>query len=76
MVIRYVLSIMGSGLVVFVMLISGNIDHCQRHEYIFISADYRLCHPSTALDQIDDVKSLFNFLAGGFRRMCPSIPPA
>lgn len=71
MVIRYVLSIMGSGLVVVAMLISGNIDYCQRHEYIFMSADYRLCHPSTALDQIDDAKSLFNFLAGGFQKQLP-----
>ena len=39
-------------------------DHCQEQGYIFISADYRLCHPSTALDQIDDAKALFAFLAG------------
>ncbi|KAF7594585.1 hypothetical protein BBP40_008852 [Aspergillus hancockii] len=39
-------------------------DKCQEKEYIFISADYRLCHPSTALDQIEDVKALFKFLAG------------
>ncbi|KAL4981467.1 alpha/beta-hydrolase [Aspergillus falconensis] len=39
-------------------------DHCQKKGYIFISADYRLCHPSTALDQVDDAKALFAFLAG------------
>ncbi|KAH7012875.1 Alpha/Beta hydrolase protein [Ilyonectria destructans] len=38
-------------------------DYCQKNNYIFISADYRLCHPSTALDQIDDAKALFKFLA-------------
>ncbi|KAH8685081.1 Alpha/Beta hydrolase protein [Ilyonectria robusta] len=39
-------------------------DHCQGKGYIFVSADYRLCHPCTALDQIDDAKSLFKFLTG------------
>ena len=34
-----------------------------RRGFIFISADYRLAPPSTALDIIDDVKSLFSFLA-------------
>ncbi|RAH75012.1 alpha/beta hydrolase [Aspergillus aculeatinus CBS 121060] len=38
-------------------------DHCQKSTYIFISADYRLCHPSTALDQIADAQALFRFLA-------------
>jgi acetyl esterase/lipase len=40
------------------------IDHCQEKGYIFISADYRLCHPSTTLDQIEDAKALFKYLAG------------
>lgn len=39
-------------------------DHCQEKGYIFVSADYRLCHPSTALDQIEDAKALFRFLGG------------
>ncbi|KAF5863991.1 hypothetical protein ETB97_008926 [Aspergillus alliaceus] len=39
-------------------------DHCQEKGYIFVSADYRLCHPSTALDQIEDAKALFRFLEG------------
>ncbi|KAK7425742.1 hypothetical protein QQZ08_007717 [Neonectria magnoliae] len=39
-------------------------DHSQKRGYVFISADYRLCHPCTALDQIDDAKALFKFLAG------------
>lgn len=38
-------------------------DHCQEKGYIFISADYRLCHPTTALHQIEDAKALFKFLA-------------
>ncbi|KAJ5118202.1 Alpha/Beta hydrolase protein [Penicillium atrosanguineum] len=38
-------------------------DHCQRKGYIFIAADYRLCHPSTAFDQIEDTKALFMFIA-------------
>ncbi|OJJ70437.1 hypothetical protein ASPBRDRAFT_44599 [Aspergillus brasiliensis CBS 101740] len=38
-------------------------NHCQQNNYIFISADYRLCHPTTALDQIEDAKALFRFLA-------------
>lgn len=38
-------------------------DHCQDKGYIFISADYRLCHPTTALHQIEDAKALFKFLA-------------
>ncbi|KJK67627.1 alpha/beta hydrolase fold [Aspergillus parasiticus SU-1] len=47
-------------------------DHCQEKGYIFISADYRLCHPCTALDQIEDAKALFKFLAGeGFRKALP-----
>lgn len=36
--------------------------HCQEKGYIFISADYRLCHPTTALDQIEDAKNLFQFI--------------
>ncbi|KAJ5689459.1 alpha/beta-hydrolase [Penicillium macrosclerotiorum] len=40
-------------------------DHCQEKGYIFIGADYRLCHPTTALDQIEDVKQLFKFLSDG-----------
>ncbi|KAJ6111378.1 hypothetical protein N7523_007439 [Penicillium sp. IBT 18751x] len=39
-------------------------NHCQAKGYIFISADYRLCHPCTALDQIEDAKALFKFIAG------------
>ncbi|KAH8666899.1 Alpha/Beta hydrolase protein [Xylariales sp. PMI_506] len=39
-------------------------DRCQEKGYIFISADYRLCHPCTTLDQIEDAKALFKFLAG------------
>lgn len=38
-------------------------DHCQEKGYIFISADYRLCHPTTALHQIEDAKALFKFIA-------------
>ncbi|KAJ5461651.1 uncharacterized protein N7458_003203 [Penicillium daleae] len=38
-------------------------DNCQEKGYIFISADYRLCHPTTALHQIEDAKALFKFLA-------------
>ena len=37
--------------------------HCQEKGYIFISADYRLCHPTTALHQIEDAKALFIFIA-------------
>ncbi|RAL12417.1 alpha/beta-hydrolase [Aspergillus homomorphus CBS 101889] len=37
-------------------------DHCQKRNYILIAADYRLCHPSTALDQIADAKALLTFL--------------
>ncbi|RDW72395.1 alpha/beta hydrolase [Aspergillus mulundensis] len=36
--------------------------HCQEKGYIFISADYRLCHPANVLDQIADAKALFAFL--------------
>ncbi|KAK7421170.1 hypothetical protein QQX98_002299 [Neonectria punicea] len=39
-------------------------DHCQKRGYIFTSADYRLCHPCMALDQIDDAKALLKFLTG------------
>ncbi|KAJ5280956.1 Alphabeta hydrolase fold [Penicillium angulare] len=39
-------------------------NHCQDKGYIFISADYRLCHPSNAIDQIEDAKALFTFLSG------------
>ncbi|KAJ5119328.1 alpha/beta-hydrolase [Penicillium atrosanguineum] len=39
-------------------------NHCQAKDYIFVSADYRLCHPTTALDQIEDAKALFKFVAG------------
>ncbi|KAE8373989.1 alpha/beta-hydrolase [Aspergillus bertholletiae] len=47
-------------------------DYCQTQGYIFISADYRLCHPCTALDQIEDAKALFRFLAGeGFQKALP-----
>ncbi|KAI1847549.1 hypothetical protein JX265_000800 [Neoarthrinium moseri] len=45
---------------------------CQENGYIFISADYRLCHPCTALDQIDDVKALFQYLGGKFGMELPS----
>lgn len=38
-------------------------DATLEHNIIFISADHRLLHPSTALDIITDVKSLFAFLA-------------
>ncbi|ETS82853.1 hypothetical protein PFICI_04729 [Pestalotiopsis fici W106-1] len=37
---------------------------CQKKGYIFVSPDYRLCHPCTALDQIEDAKALFSFLTG------------
>ncbi|KAH7128864.1 Alpha/Beta hydrolase protein [Dactylonectria macrodidyma] len=47
-------------------------DHCQEKNYILIAADYRLCHPCTALDQIEDAKALFKFLAGeGFSKALP-----
>ncbi|GAB1198734.1 hypothetical protein APSETT444_008063 [Aspergillus pseudonomiae] len=47
-------------------------DHCQAKGYIFIAADYRLCHPCTALDQIEDAKALFSFLTGeGFQTTLP-----
>ncbi|KNG91387.1 hypothetical protein ANOM_000511 [Aspergillus nomiae NRRL 13137] len=47
-------------------------DHCQAKGYIFIAADYRLCHPCTALDQIEDAKALFSFLASeGFQTTLP-----
>lgn len=47
-------------------------EYAQDKGYIFISADYRLCHPCTALDQVDDAKALFRFLAGeGFARELP-----
>lgn len=37
--------------------------------YIFIAADYRLCHPCNAFDQIEDAKALFKFLASdGFAK--------
>ncbi|KAL4901489.1 hypothetical protein BDW74DRAFT_160015 [Aspergillus multicolor] len=36
--------------------------HCQEKGYIFVSADYRLCHPANVLDQIEDAKTLFAFL--------------
>jgi acetyl esterase/lipase len=42
----------------------GHPDHCQEKGYIYISADYRLCHPSTTLDQIDDAKALFKYISG------------
>lgn len=45
--------------------LTKSADHCQAKGYIFISADYRLCHPTTALHQIDDAKALFKFLASG-----------
>ncbi|PYH45968.1 alpha/beta hydrolase [Aspergillus saccharolyticus JOP 1030-1] len=48
-------------------------DHCQKRNYILIAADYRLCHPSTALDQIADAKALFRFLASpSFQSALPS----
>ncbi|KAK9772957.1 putative Alpha/Beta hydrolase protein [Seiridium cardinale] len=37
-------------------------DSCQKKGYIFISPDYRLCHPCTTLDQIEDAKALLQFL--------------
>ncbi|KAL4807722.1 Alpha/Beta hydrolase protein [Aspergillus unguis] len=37
--------------------------HCQKKNYMFISADYRLCHPTNTLDQIEDAKALFSYLA-------------
>ncbi|KAJ5976243.1 Alpha/Beta hydrolase protein [Penicillium waksmanii] len=40
--------------------------HCQEEGYIFISADYRLCHPTTALDQIEDAKNLFQFITSTY----------
>ncbi|KAJ5353081.1 alpha/beta-hydrolase [Penicillium brevicompactum] len=46
-------------------------DHCQKQGYIFISADYRLCHPTNTLDQIDDAKALFNFLSKDFDNNLP-----
>ncbi|CAG8122465.1 unnamed protein product [Penicillium salamii] len=46
-------------------------DHCQEKGYIFISADYRLCHPTTTFDQIEDAKALFKFLAGDFTHHLP-----
>ncbi|KAJ5595350.1 alpha/beta-hydrolase [Penicillium hispanicum] len=47
-------------------------DHCQEKGWIFIAADYRLCHPSTTLDQIADAKALLQFLAGEqFKRQLP-----
>lgn len=41
-----------------------SLDHCQENGYIFISADYRLCHPTSAIDQIDDAKALFSYISG------------
>ena len=38
-------------------------DSALENDLIFISADHRLIHPSTGFDIIDDVKSLFAFLA-------------
>ncbi|EPS29492.1 hypothetical protein PDE_04442 [Penicillium oxalicum 114-2] len=46
-------------------------NHCQQKNYIFISADYRLCHPNTALHQIKDAKAMFRFLAGPFQNSLP-----
>ncbi|KAJ5176699.1 uncharacterized protein N7482_002576 [Penicillium canariense] len=47
-------------------------DHCQEKGYVFIAADYRLCHPTTALDQIDDAKALFKFITGDcFQKSLP-----
>ncbi|OGM43315.1 hypothetical protein ABOM_008684 [Aspergillus bombycis] len=47
---------------------------CQAKGYIFIAADYRLCHPCTALDQIEDAKALFRFLAGeSFQMALPKL---
>ncbi|KAE8153711.1 Alpha/Beta hydrolase protein [Aspergillus avenaceus] len=47
--------------------------YCQEQGYFFIGADYRLCHPSTAFDQIDDARALFQFLTGdGFQHELPA----
>ncbi|PYI01593.1 alpha/beta-hydrolase [Aspergillus sclerotiicarbonarius CBS 121057] len=46
-------------------------NHCQQNNYIFIAADYRLCHPTTALDQIEDAKAMFTFLSGPFQSVLP-----
>lgn len=37
-------------------------DRCQKKGYIFVSPDYRLAHPTTALDMIEDAKALLQFL--------------
>ncbi|KAJ5640500.1 Alphabeta hydrolase fold [Penicillium herquei] len=47
-------------------------NHCQEKGYIFISADYRLCHPSNAMDQIDDAKNLFSYLSNQFHQNLPT----
>ncbi|KAJ5319997.1 alpha/beta-hydrolase [Penicillium antarcticum] len=47
--------------------------HCQRSNYIFISADYRLIHPKTTADQITDAKALFTFLTSpAFKNNLPA----
>ncbi|PYH93844.1 alpha/beta-hydrolase [Aspergillus ellipticus CBS 707.79] len=46
-------------------------NHCQQKGYIFIAADYRLCHPTTALDQIEDAKALFKYLSNDFQTILP-----
>ncbi|KAH8204914.1 hypothetical protein TruAng_000953 [Truncatella angustata] len=38
-------------------------DGCQEKGYIFVSPDYRLAHPCTVLDMIEDAKALMQFLA-------------
>ncbi|OJJ48044.1 hypothetical protein ASPZODRAFT_158866 [Penicilliopsis zonata CBS 506.65] len=49
------------------------LDHCQARGYIFVAADYRLCHPSNTLDQIDDAKALLAFLASAaFQDVLPA----
>lgn len=39
---------------------------------IFIGADYRLLHPLTGHDEIEDVKTLFRFLSKDISRHFPS----
>ncbi|KAJ5753580.1 alpha/beta-hydrolase, partial [Penicillium nucicola] len=48
--------------------------HCQKANYIFISADYRLVHPTTTADQIHDAKALFTFLTNPNSAFAQALP--
>ena len=49
------------------------IEVCARNKWMFVSADYRLLHPSSGFDIISDVKALFAFLSNP-KNLAPSLP--